>query len=383
MQTNIDTSQSAAKPITARPVFILADDLTGACDSAAAFVGSATSVRVALDLPTFHCHVKNSARTEAILSLTTETRNLSQQHATEIIGQAIASLGKQPGAVLFKKVDSAARGNFAAETIAALNASEAVIAIVAPAFPQAGRTVAAGLLEIRDVSGQRATVNLRELFQDIDSKNIATVPVADAHILHRAIERAISYGVHYLICDSSEQTHLEQLAQAGCSIPAPILWTGSAGLARALAATHPSASARRQDLPEPRPGRTLLIVGTDHPVTTLQVASLRSKGVSQDRTIHLIDWAKVTPAAICATFAAEPTAALVLTGGETAAYVLRALRASSIRLAGELAPGIPWGIIEGGEADGLLVVTKSGGFGTHDALIQVLNLSTRSAHASA
>jgi uncharacterized protein YgbK (DUF1537 family) len=63
--------------------------------------------------------------------------------------------------------------------------------------------------------------------------------------------------------------------------------------------------------------------------------------------------------------------------------VLRALRASSIRLAGELAPGIPWGIIEGGEADGLLVVTKSGGFGTHDALIQVLNLSTRSAHASA
>jgi len=68
-------------------------------------------------------------------------------------------------------------------------------------------------------------------------------------------------------------------------------------------------------------------------------------------------------------FSAARAAALVLTGGDTAAFVLRALGASSIALGGEVSPGLPWGIIEGGTADGCMVVTKSGGFGNRRALI--------------
>jgi uncharacterized protein YgbK (DUF1537 family) len=73
----------------------------------------------------------------------------------------------------------------------------------------------------------------------------------------------------------------------------------------------------------------------------------------------------------------------VLTGGDTASFVLRALNASSILLAGELAPGIPWGIIQGGDAEGCIVITKSGGFGRHDTLADAFDFCQRIDHRRA
>jgi uncharacterized protein YgbK (DUF1537 family) len=163
----------------------------------------------------------------------------------------------------------------------------------------------------------------------------------------------------------------------------PILWTGSAGLARALAATLPPLR-RGETIPFPhRDGRTLLFVGTDHPVTTLQVSHLEGHCQAPDRAIHRVNWTSPSHDEIRQAFAASPTAALVLTGGETAAFVLEALDAASIMLAGELGPGIPWGIVEGGVADGCVVVTKSGGFGSREALVHVFDCCSQIHHRRA
>jgi uncharacterized protein YgbK (DUF1537 family) len=48
--------------------------------------------------------------------------------------------------------------------------------------------------------------------------------------------------------------------------------------------------------------------------------------------------------------------------------MLRALDATSLRLGGEIEPGIPWGIVDDGLAAGCTVITKSGGFGTELSL---------------
>ncbi len=55
---------------------------------------------------------------------------------------------------------------------------------------------------------------------------------------------------------------------------------------------------------------------------------------------------------------------LVLIGGETAISVCNALGAGGIRITGESEPFVPGGIMIGGAADGLPVVTKAGGFGS-------------------
>lgn len=71
-------------------------------------------------------------------------------------------------------------------------------------------------------------------------------------------------------------------------------------------------------------------------------------------------------------FRSRKPQALILTGGETALLTVRALEAHSFILQGELAPGIPWGSIQGGMAHGCTVVTKSGGFGAPTAFNEIL-----------
>ena len=352
----------------AGPVFILADDLTGACDSAVAFLAAGRSVRVVLDIASLD---QTAPPTGPVLAISTESRNLTQHEAAEQVARTMTLLRSRAShPIFFKKIDSAARGHIGPETSAALDAAGAVIALVAPAFPQAGRTVLNGILKIRDAANQNTTVSLRDSFPNIDSTQIATIAVGAVSALEQGIAQAIASGIRILLCDAQTQSDLERLAAAASRLPQPILWTGSAGLAHALAATLPRSTQTKPITPS-RPGRTLLFVGTDHPVTTLQVSHLVGHAHTLPHAIHQIDWTTPSPRNITAAFAAQPTAALVLTGGETAAFVLRALDASSILLAGEVAPGIPWGILEGGVAGGCMVVTKSGGFGPRDALVHI------------
>jgi uncharacterized protein YgbK (DUF1537 family) len=67
-----------------------------------------------------------------------------------------------------------------------------------------------------------------------------------------------------------------------------------------------------------------------------------------------------------------PMSGLILVGGETAYSVLAGLRTEGIELTGEIAPGIPMGILSGGKAGGRFVITKAGGFGDDSALAAVI-----------
>jgi uncharacterized protein YgbK (DUF1537 family) len=378
LQPDLDRSAAAR-------VFILADDLTGACDSGAAFLAAGRAVRIVLNIA---LNIAGTAPefppAEAVLAFTTETRHLSSSEAALRVTRAVDHLRiASSGHILFKKVDSAARGHLGVETMAALKASGAALALVAPAFPQAGRTVRGGFLSIRDAAAQDTTVALRDLFPGVEAARIASLPVAAEAALEQGIARALASDVRVLLCDSQTQADLDRLATAASRLRQPILWTGSAGLARALAATlTPSRRGEAISFPH-RDGRTLLFVGTGHPVTILQVSHLENHCSAPDRAIHRVSWTSPSHHEIREAFAAAPTAALVLTGGETAAFVLEALDAAAILLAGELSPGIPWGIVEGGVADGCVVVTKSGGFGPREALVHVFDCCSQIRHRRA
>lgn len=71
---------------------------------------------------------------------------------------------------------------------------------------------------------------------------------------------------------------------------------------------------------------------------------------------------------------AFPTVGLILTGGETARAVCLALGATGIELVKEVLPGIPAGRLRDGPFEGLLLVTKAGGFGSEDALIYAIQV---------
>jgi len=66
------------------------------------------------------------------------------------------------------------------------------------------------------------------------------------------------------------------------------------------------------------------------------------------------------------------TGALVLLGGDGARAVLHRLGAESVQVHGAVQEGIPHGVIESGRAAGLTVVTKAGGFGERDSIVDVV-----------
>jgi uncharacterized protein YgbK (DUF1537 family) len=69
-------------------------------------------------------------------------------------------------------------------------------------------------------------------------------------------------------------------------------------------------------------------------------------------------------------------AGFVMSGGDTAADICLAMGADRLCLGGEVANGIPWGLLRGGPADGLPLVLKSGGFGGPDALVEAVDFLT-------
>jgi uncharacterized protein YgbK (DUF1537 family) len=64
---------------------------------------------------------------------------------------------------------------------------------------------------------------------------------------------------------------------------------------------------------------------------------------------------------------------LILTGGETARAVSRALGATSLDLVGEVEPGVPLTMLVGHTSSGLLCVTKAGAFGSSGTLVRALD----------
>ncbi len=366
-----DTTRAAPEHLAADRIVIIADDLTGACDSAVAFASAGWPTSFLLDASASLSETCSGS----VTAVSTGTRNLAPIAAASHVSAAIAAL-RSPSALLFLKIDSAARGNMASEIPAARSASGAALALVTPAFPAAGRTVSSGVLHIRDIAGQDTAIDLRTTFPAAE-----VISQGSISALEHGIRSAISQGTQILLCDAVTQEDLENLAAAALRIQQPILWAGSSGLARALAASMPTPAIRSMQQIPPRSGRTILFAGTEHPVTARQLDHLRQQNPGS--IVHSVDFTAQGQQAILSLFLEFPVASLILTGGDTASFVLRTLGATAIALAGELAPGIPYGRIEGGLADGCTVVTKSGGFGQHDALLRAFHFCERTTLASA
>ena len=338
-------------------IFILADDLTGACDSAAAFLRAGRAVRVWIGASA------SFPATEPVQAFNTDSRSLRPAKASRIVSRAAAALAAHPKALVFKKIDSAARGPFAAEILAAHRAFGTRAVLLAPAFPAAGRTVRNGNLEIHDAAGGCAQIDIAGLFTPRTRSLV--------HFVSRPQElsMALKSAKPVLLCDSSTQSDLAALVR-NAEKQRGLLFAGSAGLARALASRE---ARRRRSVPPPTASRTLIVAGTDHPATQLQLARLDRGKAGNVRVLRLHhsrrDHARILDA--FRTFAPE---ALILTGGDTALFAASTLGAHSFILQGELAPGIPWGIVQGGMAEGCIVITKSGGFGTSTVFNEILNL---------
>jgi 2-keto-3-deoxygluconate transporter len=403
-----------------RGLLVIADDLAGAADCAAACARGGLEAVVMLrtgELPRAQ-----------VVAIDAHTRCRSEEEATAEMKRLTLEHGG-PEKLVFKKVDSTLRGHVAAELAAMLDARrqtmrERPVAIFAPAFPAHGRTVVGGALLVHGVPLQQSDVWMRErgtAAANIESmlgraglrSTVAGLETVRADSVRTGgLERAMASAARnadVLICDAETEEDLARIAAASMMLGRGAVWVGSAGLAQHL----PGAAGWKAEVaaaaPELALGPTLFVVGSLSRVSREQAERLVA--LPEVRTVRVSmatllagaqSWPQQEQAleralangedvlvmpeddvilnyedglAIAGALArfvsvgADRAGALVATGGETARAVLDAWGIARLRLRGEVEAGVPFYVADDWRR-AMPVVTKAGGFGGPDALVE-------------
>jgi len=361
---------------------LVADDLTGAGDAAVGFAEAGWTAVLALG----PSHLSSSAATSSsstvgptVLAVSTGCRAAPDDEAADRTARAVEAVLAAGAERLYLKIDSTVRGSVAAQVDGALAAWSVVHpdvrAVICPAFPGQLRTVVDGHVLVAggplaasgaasDPVTPRTTGDLLEVFP-------GAVRAAGAQLDGPPGSR--------LVVDAHGDADLDQLALGLDRAGPGVVMVGSGGLAAALGRlwSHPPPPRSAVDVC----GRVLVAVSSLHPVTAAQLEQLRGGPHVSGVDVLTTTTESTTPAAAAAELALRVGTALaggryealVVVGGDGAAAILAGLAADSIEIDGAVVPGCPTGFVSGGRADGLRVVTKSGGFGGPAAVEQIIH----------
>lgn len=394
-------------------VAVLADDLTGACDTGVQFARAGHRTEVGFGLPA-------QLPASGALAIDTNTRILPSGLAHQRVLTAARAV--RSARLVYKKLDSTLRGNIAAELAAALEGSGRTHGVFAPAFPEYGRTTRGGMQFVDDVPVHH-TAFAHDPRNPVVECHIPTLLTAGGltgiamltreDLLNPARAEQIIRTHTWTVADIETGSDLDALVRA-VPDPGSVLWGGSTGLARALGAAFP-APQTSTPAAEPSARQVLIVVGSVNAVSRVQLAHLLDAGavsVTLDTTLELDEAVAQTvfevsealaggaSVALSSTLPAQSVQdeqaakiatalavvvqtltrtsrvdALVLTGGDTAVHIAEQLGATGLTLEREVEPGIPVGHLIGPLP--LPVVTKAGGFGSPHALVHALHALQR------
>ena len=211
-------------------VGIIADDLTGANDTALQFHLRGANTRILLDGE----YIPQKNEETEVWALSTESRNIDEWEAVEKVERAVKSfLENFSFEYYYKKIDSTLRGHIALETLTMLDILGYDAAIIIPAFPQEGRITVGGYHLLKGVPIGRTEIAMdphspileshiptllrsqlkekqKELVGTIDLKTIMN----GAGPILIKINELIKDGKKLIIADSTSITDIEQLALA-------------------------------------------------------------------------------------------------------------------------------------------------------------------------
>ena len=397
---------------------IIADDLTGAMDTGVGFA------KIGLDtIVSFGDRIRQPA---TVVVVSTDSRADDPETAYR---KTRREASKFPGLYVYKKIDSTLRGNIGTELRALMDTLGIERSVVCPAFPANKRTVIDGILLVdnvpvnetyfaHDPTSPVTEAHIPTLLHKQGGFQVGTVGL-------EGVRRGPSYIAQHiadseqsvLVVDATEQVHMRYLAEALALGSSTWLPCGSAGLASELPLAFGYRSQDVTPAESPISGKpVLLVIGSRNDVTARQLrkaeASLQfplitvepdqflsnrgrsartnqlareagsfiSCGKSAVITTTLSRYApllKDSAAGILAAIAAKVVerwelGGLILSGGDIARAACEALGVTGVRATMELQPGIAVGETIGSTREGLRIITKAGGFGNEDAIVEAV-----------
>jgi uncharacterized protein YgbK (DUF1537 family) len=414
-------------------IAVIADDLTGAADTGVQFCPAVGAVYLSLS-PDGRIDKLQSGCSG--LCLSTNSRHADAATAGALVRAAWQKVRACEPVHIYKKIDSALRGNPGAEIEALLHASSAAVSFIAPAFPGMGRTTEHDLHLVKGVAvaqtevgrDPRCPVSESRLSKRIGSQ--CSLPIG--HVDISSMEKGLSAvaakvrallgeGKKHIVFDVTTDEHLDDIVRLTRSFftNEKILMAGSAGLAHSLASDMISSDGAAAPPVRPSIADWLFVCGSLSEVTQGQIADLEDHtswpwlqldpsllaagesiinqplvnsgrgaglpGIGLILSITLPESAAESakdPERVISGLAKTALAllkehlpqGLFLSGGDTAEAVLKESGAEGILLYEQILPGLMCGRITGGLLDRLPVVTKGGAFGHRDTLTTLITI---------
>ena len=271
-------------------VGIIADDLTGANDTALQFHLRGANTKILLDS---ECSPQDKENVE-VWALSTESRNCDRLEAVSRVERAVRSfVDSFSFDYFYKKIDSTLRGNIALETLTMMDLLGYDASIIIPAFPQEGRITVGGYHLLKGVPIGRTEIAMdphspileshiptllrsqlddkqKELVGTIDLK---TVMNGAGPVLIR-INELIKEGKKLIVADSTSITDIEQVALAIKKCDKKLLPAGTAACAQVLGKIWLAGLERVRTPLKLEKLPKLIVSGTATQITAEQIAKL-------------------------------------------------------------------------------------------------------------
>lgn len=237
--------------INSNTTCIIADDLTGANDTALQFYLKGANTQILLDE---NSDVPLNLKGTQVWAISTETRNVDSETAVDKVVSAVSSFSEKINAdFYYKKIDSTLRGNIAVEVLAVLETLNMNVAIMVPAFPQEGRVTIGGYHLLKGIPIER-TEMARDPHSPIFESHVPTLlasqldeNVADiigsvelktvmkgAGPIIKQLKDLISAGKKIIVMDAVSTVDIEQIVLAINKLGENVLPVGTAAFAQVL-----------------------------------------------------------------------------------------------------------------------------------------------------
>lgn len=392
---------------------ILADDCTGALDAAVPFVKQSIPVQVFL---TGFPEAEALGEKYEVVSVALETRHLPPEEAYGIVRRAAEQAWAAGAQYIYKKTDSALRGNIGAELRAVMDGTgEETLAFI-PAFPQMDRTTREGIQYIGETRLEDSAYG-QDPFEPARESDVSRIlrRQTDTPAQKAVPGEPFPEGKGILIWDARTTEDMKKIAgqmrETVCR-----LFAGCGGFAEFLPQVEPC---RKKALPLPPPANRLLIVaGSIHPATRRQLAALdqtryvfftlsqaqmlqedfadspeyREQIRSIKRALHRRGRVVLRSAGgfageelhsqrdfVCGrigkavedTLRGESGCALAVFGGDTLLESAVRLVDGAVYPVGEVVPGVVAARARNKAGEEICIVSKSGGFGEEDVVERI------------
>lgn len=260
---------------------VIADDITGANDTAVQFSKHNISSCVRIDFD----QKKLLKETADVIVIDTDSRDIAPAAAYDRVKTVCEVLQHSGVKNIYKKVDSTLRGNLGAEIEATAAVFQPEVVVIAPAFPSNQRITVGGYhllnqipIELTEIArAPKSPVDESRIVELLHKQTDVKIGLISLHTVMKGLE-AVKQGIKHclerkeswIVFDAVLDEHLELIVKATQDFH-KVLWVGSAGLAEQLPAFYQwSAEANKKVITAKGP--VLVIAGSVSKVTQAQVS---------------------------------------------------------------------------------------------------------------